>query len=421
MILPLALSGRNGLAAGLFAAILGLLTWPGGAQGDPLRDATLLAESAEAAVIGQSPPVTEDRASMLVNESSVPTAYPVASGTPREQTVLRLAAMYYLALAENRDQDAAALREAIDTLGGMPVLSRPVVSPPADGPAVTAGVQPTIESLLPQLREYVGLAVRVQAVGQAAGTVWGSDWYTDDSSVGAAAVHAGLAEPGESVEILLEVGGPRERFAGSQQRGVRTHDYGHWGGSFRLAPLEERPDVPVLKLLPVNSLTGVQFPVSVQDLFPRERRGEAFVTRLTGQTLGPVWGTDFYTTDSNLAAAAVHAGALGDGEVGLVKVTIEPGRSTYSGASRHGVTSSDWSSYPRSFRVERIDSAAAASETREPRRPSSRDAAADAPRRKPADAYRATREAEARQRLQEAQRRLREAQLADPGDPEDSK
>src|SRR4029078_2690572 len=38
--------------------------------------------------------------------------------------------------------------------------------------------------------------------------------------------------------------------------------------------------------------------------------GRILLFEITGRPEGSVWGTDIYTTDSRLAAAAVHAGAL---------------------------------------------------------------------------------------------------------------
>ena len=51
------------------------------------------------------------------------------------------------------------------------------------------------------------------------------------------------------------------------------------------------------------------------DLRSLERRvNESFFFQVTGETHGPLWGTDVYTTDSSPAKAAVHAGVLRDGE-----------------------------------------------------------------------------------------------------------
>ena len=76
--------------------------------------------------------------------------------------------------------------------------------------------------------------------------------------------------------------------------------------------------------------------------------------RVTGAVSGgSVWGTQLYTTDSNLAMAAVHAGVLRRGQTGVVKVTFYPGQGKYVGSSRNGVKSANWGSFGLSFMVER--------------------------------------------------------------------
>ena len=86
----------------------------------------------------------------------------------------------------------------------------------------------------------------------------------------------------------------------------------------------------------------------------RDKRGQALYFRVTGGQFGSVWGTDVYTDDSTLAAAAVHAGALQNGQTGIVKVTPLPGRDSYTGSTRHGLTTSDWGTYSGSYRVEAV-------------------------------------------------------------------
>jgi len=87
----------------------------------------------------------------------------------------------------------------------------------------------------------------------------------------------------------------------------------------------------------------------------RSRPGASFVVQVVGASSasGSVWGTDVYTDDSSLAAAAVHAGLLKPGETGLVRVTIERGRDRYAGSPRNGVTSLDFAAYAGSYRIER--------------------------------------------------------------------
>ena len=83
----------------------------------------------------------------------------------------------------------------------------------------------------------------------------------------------------------------------------------------------------------------------------RGSTGSVLYFDVVGSMEGSVWGTDIYTADSRLAAVAVHAGVLRIGMRGVVKVTILPSQSLYRGSMRHGVTSSDYNSYPGSYKV----------------------------------------------------------------------
>jgi hypothetical protein len=82
--------------------------------------------------------------------------------------------------------------------------------------------------------------------------------------------------------------------------------------------------------------------------------GQVLVYQVTGSTTGSVWGTDIYTDDSSIAAAAVHAGLLRPDETGTIMVTILPGRQAYLGSNRHGVASGDYPNWARSYTLERL-------------------------------------------------------------------
>ena len=82
--------------------------------------------------------------------------------------------------------------------------------------------------------------------------------------------------------------------------------------------------------------------------------GDTYLFTITGANRGSIWGTDVYTLDSNLAVAAVHAGALAVGETGAVKVTIVDSPAEHVGSHRHGITTGSWPRYRMSFRVERV-------------------------------------------------------------------
>jgi LCCL domain len=79
--------------------------------------------------------------------------------------------------------------------------------------------------------------------------------------------------------------------------------------------------------------------------------GKEYTFRVTGAARGSVWGTEVYTADSTLAAAAVHMGVLKVGETGLVTVTIMGPQQKYVGSSRNGVTTADFDRYPASYRI----------------------------------------------------------------------
>jgi hypothetical protein len=82
--------------------------------------------------------------------------------------------------------------------------------------------------------------------------------------------------------------------------------------------------------------------------------GTSLLFEVTGSTDGVVWGSDVYTGDSALAAAAVHAGALADGERGVVRVTfVDALNVEFVGTERNGVYSQDYGPWPVGFRVAR--------------------------------------------------------------------
>jgi hypothetical protein len=72
-------------------------------------------------------------------------------------------------------------------------------------------------------------------------SVWGTDVYTDDSSVCTAAVHVGIATFEEGGTVLVEHGPSQERFAGTDRNGVESEGWGAWGGSFVFIGANGRP------------------------------------------------------------------------------------------------------------------------------------------------------------------------------------
>jgi hypothetical protein len=83
--------------------------------------------------------------------------------------------------------------------------------------------------------------------------------------------------------------------------------------------------------------------------------GQSYFFQATGNTDGPLWGTDVYTSDSNLGTACVHAGVLKVGESAAVKVTMVKPLAVFQGSTRNGITSSLWSNgWSGAFQVEQF-------------------------------------------------------------------
>lgn len=83
----------------------------------------------------------------------------------------------------------------------------------------------------------------------------------------------------------------------------------------------------------------------------QQQFGKELTLAVTGATLAPganvgVWGTDLYTLDSQVAAAAVHAGLAKPGETVAVKVRIVASPPQFVASARHGVSSAPYGNYP---------------------------------------------------------------------------
>ena len=174
--------------------------------------------------------------------------------------------------------------------------------------------------------------ITVYVVGRTGGTVWGTDDYTDDSDIATAAVHAGLVKVGEEALVRLTPGVGLMSYVGSTRNGVASLNYGNWGGTYRLGRVT--PSLPAERLTGVTNLEAM-----------RSKVGAVYIVELTGRLDGVVYGTDFYTTDSNLAAAAVHAGLLELGQTAILAVEITGERTGFASSARHGVTSHSWETW----------------------------------------------------------------------------
>ena len=169
---------------------------------------------------------------------------------------------------------------------------------------------------------------------QLRGTVWGDGVYTDDSSLCLAARHAGLiGAEGGPIQATATQG--RQGYAAAARNGVQTQSYGAWGGSFVF------PDAPApgagVAACPRTAAPSVGAPgVSLTCNCPPEA------------IIGRVWGTDVYTNDSSVCAAAVHAGRI-DRNGGVVTIVGQAGQAQYAGSERNGVRTDGYGAWGGSF------------------------------------------------------------------------
>ncbi len=83
-----------------------------------------------------------------------------------------------------------------------------------------------------------GTILTFEVTGDLSGSVWGGDVYTDDSRLSAAAVHAGVLQPGETGLVRVEILPGQESYDSVERNGVVSAPYASWHGSFRILPLD---------------------------------------------------------------------------------------------------------------------------------------------------------------------------------------
>ena len=178
--------------------------------------------------------------------------------------------------------------------------------------------------------DQVGESFSFEVTGTGGGTVYGSDVYTSDSSVGTAAVHAGLLKVGQTAVVRVKMVPLEDSYPGSERNGVTTLSWDSpWHGAYRFVRADSKKEGP-----------GRADPGALDSF--KDQVGKSFVFEVTGQQEGCIWGSGVYSTDSWLSVAAVHAGVLKANETGLVKVTIRQAPNEFKGSERNGVISRDW-------------------------------------------------------------------------------
>lgn len=176
------------------------------------------------------------------------------------------------------------------------------------------------------------------------GTVYGTDFYTINSSICSSAVHAGIitARTGGKVQIRIR---PGENFYnGMTRNGVTSNRAGSSKGSFSFLNSLGLPMSPTVQIQLIEwneSASGLGLNGKLDQDF-------TYMCSPNGAFNNNVYGTDIYTSSSSICSAAVHAGIINTKNGGKVQIGIRPGKQFYNGVPRNGVVSSradrnDWS------------------------------------------------------------------------------
>ena len=167
--------------------------------------------------------------------------------------------------------------------------------------------------------------------------LYGTDTYTDDSAICAAAIHAGVLKPGRAGVVTILIGNGAKSFKGSERNRIVSHDYGAWEHSYSFV----HDDEP-------GSITWKTVWNGIPDDFT-----DPIVVNCPGggDASKTIWGTDVYTRDSTICVAAVHTGTITPEKGGLVTVRRAPAPKEYLGTQRYRVTSQRWGSSADAFSV----------------------------------------------------------------------
>ncbi len=115
------------------------------------------------------------------------------------------------------------------------VVQGSLLPPPSHTPPVPGSISWTTNATSHRGSNGKRVTVVCPSNTSAAGSVWGDGIYTDDSSICAAAVHAGkLGLSGGSVTIEIHPG--RANYTAARRNGVTSNRWAAWRGSFIFVP-----------------------------------------------------------------------------------------------------------------------------------------------------------------------------------------
>jgi hypothetical protein len=86
---------------------------------------------------------------------------------------------------------------------------------------------------LSEYSEAMGQTLRFDVTGSTEGVVWGDGVYTLDSTLAAAAVHAGVLQRGQHGIVTIQIVGGQDEYPAMQRNGILSREYGPWSVSYQ--------------------------------------------------------------------------------------------------------------------------------------------------------------------------------------------
>lgn len=178
--------------------------------------------------------------------------------------------------------------------------------------------------------------------GTIGGGIYGTDFYTSNSSICTAAVHASMinARDGGKVQIRIRPG--EEFYNATIRNGVASERSGNHKGSFTFL----KGGSPIAS----EQIQLIEWNETASDLHGKLGQDFTYICPQNGTVNNNVYGADIYTSGSSICSAAVHAGIISAKIGGKVKIMIHPGEKFYNGTTRNGVITSRYDNYPWSFK-----------------------------------------------------------------------
>lgn len=140
-----------------------------------------------------------------------------------------------------------------------------------------------------------------------------------------ASLHSGIMNPKGGVCVAYIVAG-KDNYTGSTENGIKTESYGIWSTSISFFPD-----------LNTGSCCFLYNSDSNKVYFCKGKNRGC-------KSMGSVWGSDVYTSDSSICGAIRHSGCLGDSS-GLVLWKEAPGQNKYTASTRNGFETRNWGSF----------------------------------------------------------------------------